>query len=301
VLDYRYHISSIIAVFLALGLGIFVGSTLDGEHVLVREQQQMIIQLEQEFRGLREQVRSTRQEADYYREWVGRYQQFVQSIFPRLVDGKLSGKRIAVVRTVMAGDVGDVVGALKLAGASVESVTLLTGPLNLPDQAVMADLAGLLGWTGPVNPGQLAAQLGSILAEVVHSADARPVVDLLIDVGLIKVSGRYGVPLDAVVLVGGSSIERENYFRLLDLPMIRRFREAGIEVIGSEFSTSPCSYIKYYQAHQLSTIDNIETILGQTALVLALTGQQGHFGIKNTAQSILPLEALWEDPSQEKR
>jgi len=91
-----------------------------------------------------------------------------------------------------------------------------------------------------------------------------------------------------VVLVGGSRGEKDNCFRVLDLPLIRYFREHRIRVIGTEFSDAAHSYIRYYYNQRITTVDNVDTIPGITALVLALAGKDGHFGIKPTAERMLP-------------
>jgi hypothetical protein len=36
-------------------------------------------------------------------------------------------------------------------------------------------------------------------------------------------------------------------------------------------------------------VDNIDTVPGQFALVQILAGQEGHFGVKETAQRLVPL------------
>jgi hypothetical protein len=41
-IDMRYHIASLAAVFLALGLGILIGSAALSEHVLVNQQKHLI-------------------------------------------------------------------------------------------------------------------------------------------------------------------------------------------------------------------------------------------------------------------
>lgn len=46
--------------------------------------------------------------------------------------------------------------------------------------------------------------------------------------------------------------------------------------------------MKEYQHNHISTVDNIDTVPGQMAMVLALNGQSGHYGIKSTAQKLLP-------------
>ena len=44
-IDIRYHIASIVAVFLALGLGVLIGSTIVGDDLLVDQQKKLLDRL----------------------------------------------------------------------------------------------------------------------------------------------------------------------------------------------------------------------------------------------------------------
>jgi hypothetical protein len=43
-----------------------------------------------------------------------------------------------------------------------------------------------------------------------------------------------------------------------------------------------------YQRAEISTVDNVNTPMGQAALVLSLAGFSGRCGAKETAESLLP-------------
>ena len=53
-IDLKYHIASIVAVFLALGLGVIIGSTIVGDDLLVDQQQKLIERLEEQFYTLKD-------------------------------------------------------------------------------------------------------------------------------------------------------------------------------------------------------------------------------------------------------
>lgn len=63
--DIRYHIIALVASFLALGIGVLVGSMLGGDEVLVREQKQIIDRLEEDFKYLRQENQQTRKEIEF--------------------------------------------------------------------------------------------------------------------------------------------------------------------------------------------------------------------------------------------
>lgn len=56
----------------------------------------------------------------------------------------------------------------------------------------------------------------------------------------------------------------------------------------AEDSMAPVSYVRYYEKAGITTIDDIDTAYGQVALVQAMAGHPGHYGIKQTAESFIP-------------
>ena len=95
--DIRYHISSLVAVFLALSIGILIGSTIIGDDLLINEQRQMIDRLEQDFVSLRKQIKSAQGELAFKRHMVGLYEQFAQEVFPVFARGRLEGRTFAII------------------------------------------------------------------------------------------------------------------------------------------------------------------------------------------------------------
>ena len=55
--------------------------------------------------------------------------------------------------------------------------------------------------------------------------------------------------------------------------------------------------MEYYQKQGISTVDNVDTIIGQISLALIMTGQEGNYGIKEGADALMPL--LPEEKSDE--
>ena len=58
--------------------------------------------------------------------------------------------------------------------------------------------------------------------------------------------------------------------------------------VGVESTTTEPSSISFFQANDLSTVDDIDTTAGELALVYALLGDEGSFGVKGSADRLLP-------------
>lgn len=82
IIDLRYHIFSLAAVFLALGLGIAIGSALPGADTLLREQEKVITRLEKEFAQLRSERRALEEMVAEKEKELAVMERFHREIFP---------------------------------------------------------------------------------------------------------------------------------------------------------------------------------------------------------------------------
>jgi len=91
-----------------------------------------------------------------------------------------------------------------------------------------------------------------------------------------------------VIIVNESTTKGEkDFFNMIDKPLIEALKTNGARVVGVE-TTKVISRIAKYQLVSISTVDNIDTIPGQIALIFVLAGYEGNYGYKETAQAILP-------------
>jgi hypothetical protein len=97
--------------------------------------------------------------------------------------------------------------------------------------------------------------------------------------------------LDAVVVYrDGPSLEgRQDADRdALEDGLVRGLREAGARTAGVETRTTDPSQIPWYGDRDLSTVDNVDDTAGHAALVFVLAGAEGDYGVKESADALLP-------------
>ncbi len=59
-------------------------------------------------------------------------------------------------------------------------------------------------------------------------------------------------------------------------------------VVGVETTTTQPSQIGWYRANNLASVDDVDQLAGQAALVFALGCAQGAYGVKPSADALLP-------------
>jgi hypothetical protein len=58
--------------------------------------------------------------------------------------------------------------------------------------------------------------------------------------------------------------------------------------VGVETSTAEPSSVSFFNGNDLTSVDDVELAAGQVATVFALLGAEGSFGIKGSADRLLP-------------
>ncbi|MEW6726247.1 MAG: copper transporter [Bacillota bacterium] len=284
IINIRYHIVSIVAVFLALGIGILVGSMIIGSGTLSNQQQQLAERLEKHLTELRQENALTRERLSSLEMETQLQKQFTKDILPFLINGRLEGRKVAIVETSPFPPTGDLKPVLEMAGAKVTSVTTITNGLAVAERK--GELLSITKWQD-TSDTKLVRQTASALAQAVLEGKT-PLVEYLAQEELINVIGEYGVPVDSVVMVGGGYDKDRDIITDVDITMINYFVDHRIAVYGAEESTVTNSYMKEYQRRCKATVDNIDMVAGQFALVMAISGKPGDYGVKETADRLIP-------------
>ena len=131
--DFRYHALSLVAVFLALAIGILLGASI-GVAPVEEADTRLRSNLQADVQNARESSREAQAEADAR-------ERLIEATFPMLAGGRLNGRDVAIVS---AGDLPDeldqaVREAVDVAAGAVDSVSVVRLP---DDAAVLARAAG---------------------------------------------------------------------------------------------------------------------------------------------------------------
>jgi hypothetical protein len=65
-------------------------------------------------------------------------------------------------------------------------------------------------------------------------------------------------------------------------------RSGTVSVVGVETTSTNPSQIGWYKQQNLASVDDLDDLAGRTALIFALGGAKGTYGIKPSAQALLP-------------
>jgi hypothetical protein len=123
-LDFRYHALSLVAVFLALAIGIVLGVTIGDS---------LVSDAERSLRGdLRADVENARAEATKARGELGGRDRMLDQVYPQLVATRLNGERVALVSWGPLPDniESGVRDAVSKGGGRLDSISVFDTPLT---------------------------------------------------------------------------------------------------------------------------------------------------------------------------
>jgi Copper transport outer membrane protein, MctB len=278
VFDFRYHALSLVAVFLALGIGIVLGATI-GDNLVSQANKDLNS-------SLRGDLLKARQDARNANGDVAERDRLIQAAFPRIVGNRLSGKRVALV--AMGKMPQDVESSIRKtigdAGATVDSATVVTDSMKPED--IGKALGGRFANVGTASSDLRA--LGRRLGRVVVKGGgaAEPLKDRFAD----QFNGDYA-GADAVAFYRADPDKRDVAHLGIEQGLAEGLRRSGVPAVGVELSGTDPSQVPWYVDRGMSSVDSIDLAGGRVALALALAGAEGSFGIKKTAQDPLPRPA----------
>ena len=316
-INLRYHIVSLVAVFMALGLGIVMGSTVI-DRVTVDA-------LNNRLDDVQRSVGTIRAENGRLGDQVKQGQDFAVTTRDQLLRGHL--RNIPVMVVAVAGvdrrPVDELRQALVSAQAIMEGTIWFTSKMRLTSDSDVRALAGALDL--PVDRPEVVRR--QALARVAAArdtaaAEASPLAALqsagfltyegpppttTTSGGIASTSGSVSSNLAALPLantrylvVSGAGAEVGD--DVVAVPLVQAYAQANGRVVAAESGVGEpvqggrAVFVGLLRREagtaRLSTVDNLESPMGQTAAVLALEDlgvpRYGHYGVGRGAERVLP-------------
>ncbi|PGH45422.1 Copper transport outer membrane protein, MctB [Micromonospora sediminicola] len=308
-INFRYHVVSLTAVFLALAIGLVVGTAaLNGP---------VADSLRENVNGLRKDNSLMRQSVNSMQKQLETEEDFAAEMAQLVLPGKLSGRRVLVLTLPSGRDQTE--GVLKMlatAGADV------TGRVDLQDKFINPDsnnnLLELAVTAARPNSAPTANLPGNghgvetssaLLANVlvdrpagsapVSEADRRGVLEKYATAGYLTPEDKISGAAEAVVLVTGQPyVDKDSAKKDESVVKIaEQFDRAGVLVVAGMGSTGG-NLVAVVRgdpvlSQTISTVDNANTVQGQLVTSLALAQQlaekkTGQYGVGDNATGLLP-------------
>jgi hypothetical protein len=320
VIDFRYHLVSIVAVFLALAIGIVLGSTeLQGPAYNF---------LNRTTATLQNELNQASSQRDTAQAQASEGEAYAAAVEPSVLRGLLSGQRLLIVAE--PGAQPSVISGINTAAAYAGAT--VTGQINLQSKFFdpsgttqdslnqtnldVAQAAGITLGTGEPYQEQAAQVIAAeILTKSVpasggtaqqastQQSDAQTMLAAYAQSGFLSTSGQPAAQATLVVIVTPQNAPSDGSADPLDqmlAPVAQELaaKSAATVVAGSSSgsgSGSPIAALRSNSvANQVSTIDDADFVAGQSVVMEALAtelngGKAGSFGFTaNGATAVAP-------------
>jgi hypothetical protein len=307
VINFRYHVVSLAAVFIALAIGLVVGTAAFNGPAADA--------LADQVGGLRNDNNKLRDEVNHLTDEAEQEERFATEALPGLIGNRLAGKRILLVTTTDAGKdyIDGVADALEtVAGAKI------TGRLSIQKKFVdpankeeLLDLAAEL--TAKVQPtitglpanSNGAETSAALLAAVLMDHDPPVEGNSLLTALTAYKEGSYLIgsdvtgPAEAVVVLAGDPYTEKDSDKLNGAlkTFVEQFDKTSPIVVAAASTAGAGNLVATVRGDSnlskpVSTVDNGGSPQGRAAVLLALAeqveGRSGHYGVGGGSTSLLP-------------
>ncbi len=281
--DFRYHVASLAAVFLALTIGVLVGAGL-ASRVDVGDSERRV--LEQRISDLSGDVAGARAESDLLRQQQEAGTEYVDESYAAVMNGRLRGVRVALLFVGPTSDdlEGAVTRALDDAGGP-QVVRMRALELPVDARAVLEAVSG-------ENMTTL-EDLGRGLGREFVAGGETPLWDAVAPLIVEDSEGSSSSEADGVVVAHTARLDHAPTGRLVS-SLYSGLAASGVPVVGIETTDARPTRIGLYDTAGFSSVDSVDAQLGRVALAALLAGaDEGQYGLKSTAEaSVPPIEPL---------
>ncbi|MEU7897877.1 copper transporter [Nonomuraea sp. NPDC049152] len=306
-IDFRYHLVSIVAIFLALAVGIVMGTTLLSSPAIESALQN---------------AQDLRKSNNDYREQLGALQAreerndaFVSAEMPAIIRGQLTGERVLLVAA--PGSSGTLreqaEQVLVEAGATISGQVTLTEKYVEPAQANFVDQLSISLATGVTLPGtdphkNAAALLAATLLTTddtqagTENTATRGVLEGFVEANLLTIDGTPAKRATLALVVAPDGLftgekAQEQTSALVTLAAGLDAGAQGAVLAGTMTSTQPGGLIAALRgtsdaAAKVSSVDTLDMPAGRAVVVFALReqlgGRSGQYGLGADAAEFQP-------------
>jgi hypothetical protein len=306
VINFRYHVVSLTAVFLALAIGLVVGTAaLNGP--VADSLRDQVAAVSRDNGNLRDQQ-------NQFRDELNRAQDFASEVAPALLNGKLTGRRILVLALPGSNDyVDQVIAMLQVAGAQITAKVTVQDkffdPLNDVELLDLAENAsqptvpsdGLpTNSYGPETASALLARALQQRTPPVGQDDLTAVLTAFSEPSYIAVDGKAASGAEATVIVSGlPAVDKDAAKKSQAAVTLATQFAANQPLVVSGDGAIDGSLVAQVRADPalvktISTVDNASSTQGQLATALTVVervvaGKTGQYGVG--AASLVPTVA----------
>jgi hypothetical protein len=274
----RYHIATLVAVFLALAVGLLLGTVVVERGVLDQQKTTLVQGLTKDFETMRTANSDMRGQLD-------RTSAFAAEAVAPLVSTALQGRTVLLISDPSRGEtLSRASEAVRLAGGVPAVATFASAGLGLGNADAKARAIAIVG---QADVEALRAKVAETLArEFTLPENARPLTKALTESGQLTLEGVTTTTTVAAAVLTGAFEDKADPGQVA---LLAALNAQGRPAAGVESTKRRTGVAEAASRAKCSAVDDIDEPIGQVSLVWVLSGRtSGHFGIGKGAEAAFP-------------
>ncbi|MEG0249932.1 MAG: copper transporter [Peptostreptococcus sp.] len=284
-INFKYFIVSIGSIFLALGIGILVGSSLGNNETIQKQNEAIVKDIDEQFNELKTKDEQLSEENSSLKENMGKYKKYIESNEALLTAGKLTGKQVGIISF-----------SEKDSSENLDSVIANAGG-NVAFDIVINESLFEKGSAQKINEKLQTniskdSELIDLVSDAIKESDSNGRLNVLSELGYVKVE-KYTNQFDAVnniVVFNNPATKMKNKVATLEKPVIESLKSEK-PVLVVQNSSSNKESLKELSKLRVATINNIDQSMGHISLITCLTNDKiiGDFGKTDDNMVTIPV------------
>lgn len=288
----KHFVVTIVSIFLALGIGIAIGATIDGQQLFIEEQGRLVEQIEKSIENVKEENYKLEDEKNEYKNKLNQINKYYNKKVDSLVKANPLNKRVLVIDLLSEFNYYNTKDILNDLDAQRVDEVLIKSKYDAKNTEAMDALKEEFGIATEDSNQFKREMLNKLFAE---EENFDRLERLLRDIGFIDVKGSIDAikaNYDVVVIADGNTGIKDKNSDGIRKTIIDNLGQLSMPMIAVEDNTVGDSYIEFYKDNKVSTVDNLEEGMGKLSFLLLLDGETGNYGFKQHSDNVMPLSGL---------
>lgn len=285
----KYFIITIASIFIALGIGIVIGFSMNSEKFVQKQFQQQLILIDKNLTNLKKENERLLKEIDEYQSVISQKDKINKVLFNAYLKCGKPNSNLTIIVTSSDYSYNELIDFLKENGIKIAKIIKFKSSFtNSSMQNITSNFSDNL------SVDDLFKEIAIYSVFNIKTSH----IDTLIEKRFIEENRFNNNISDTVIIAGGNTLQN-NYFNNIDKRIINFLKDIDdLNVIGIQQSYSEANYCEFYKNMGLSSVDNIDELSGKIALIELIRGNVGNFGTKKEANSLIPSNFLTPDASE---
>ncbi|ADQ04665.1 hypothetical protein Calow_1102 [Caldicellulosiruptor owensensis OL] len=274
----KYFVITIASIFVALGVGILIGFSLNSEKFVQKQFQQQLSLIDKNLVELKKENDRLVKKIDEYKSQINQLGKINDTLVNAYLKTCKSNAVVSLIVTSTDYSYNDLIDFLrknqiklarivKIKRAFVDVLNNKTS--DFPEYKLPEDAINTL-----------------MLYAVFDMKD--DLITKLTEKRYIEINRLSGEIADTILIAGGNTLQNDT-FNAVDRRFIEKLKNINdLNIVGVEQSYSELNYCEKYKSMGLDTVDNVDDLTGKVSLIELIRGGNGNYGTKKEANLLMP-------------